>query len=477
MRRRRGPGAGGSILRAAAALALAAVGCAPPSPPVPPPGERAPSLAAAAQDAPDPTGAAQDEPDPSGTAQDAPDPTGAAQDEVRRMLLRVAQARGLPIRREVPGLVLDRGAILARIREHVAREIPAEAVTYQGEVLAALQLIPAEYDFAEGIYRLLEGRIAGFYEPVDATMYLVDDLDEAEANETLAHELAHALQDQSYPLGPLLAYRPGDSDRLAAVHGLAEGDATSVMLDVVAGSAFNIDEGLLRKLVAMSTAFSSVGDTPRALQESLGAPYTDGFALVQGLRRQGGWPAVDAVWRAPPQTTEQLLHLDKLASREPAIPVPAPDVSSLGPGFRAVYDDVMGEQGARIAFEELGVRSAALAAAAGWGGDRLVLALRDGAPGATPQAEGPREYAVAWRLRFDTAADAREAAKLMEGRLGKGCQPRRDVGPIAWALRGSDVALVAGPYERAGRAARSTGTCAKARAWVAAVVRAPLSAP
>ena len=316
-----------SLRRAAALLSLAALaaGCAPPLAPDAPiePAPSPPAVVAAAPPA---------SPKRVASPGDAlPDPTHAAQEDVRRMLARVAQARGLPIRRAVPGRVLDRGAILARIREHVAREIPPDVLVYQGEILAALGLLPAEYDFAEGMYRLLEGRIAGFYEPDDATMYLVDDLDESEATETLAHELAHALQDQSYPLGPLLKYTPGESDRLAAVHALAEGDATSAMLDVVAGSAFNIDEAVLRKLVAISTAFSSVGDTPRALQESLGAPYTDGFALVQALRRKGGWPAVDAVWRSPPQTTEQLLHLDKLASREPAIPVPIPDVTPSAP--------------------------------------------------------------------------------------------------------------------------------------------------
>ncbi|MCC6558616.1 MAG: hypothetical protein IT372_37250 [Polyangiaceae bacterium] len=461
-------------LRAAALAALIA-GCAPPPGPAGAPPGGAPAHAV---EDPPAAAIAAPPPDPAG------DPTRAAQEEVRRMLARASKTRGLPVRRDVPGRVLDRAEILARIREHVAREIPPDVLTYQGEILAALQLIPAEYDFTEGMYRLLEGRIAGFYEPADGTMYLVDDLDESEAAETLAHELVHALQDQSYPLKPLLEYVPGDSDRLAAVHALIEGDATAGMLDIIAGSAFHIDESVLRKLVAMSTALSSVGDTPRVLQESLGAPYTDGFALVQGLRRQGGWAAVDAVWRAPPQTTEQLLHLDKLAAREPAIPVAPPDVTPLGEGFGAVFDDVMGEQGLRIVFTDLAPRDVAAAAAAGWGGDRLVLARKDvgvsqaaaavGAAVAGGSGGGARQYALAWRMRFDTAADAREAAKLLEGRFGKACKARDDLGPVAWALRGSDIALVAGPYERAGRRARSTGTCATSRAWLEAVIKAPV---
>lgn len=392
--------------------------------------------------------------------------------QVEQMLARVAEIRGLPIKHPVNSRVLARGEIVGRIRAHVDKELPPDVLTYQGEVLAALELIPVDYDFTAGMYRLLEGRIAGFYEPDDATMYLVDDLDDGEATETLAHELVHALQDQSYSLGTLLDFVPGDSDRLGAVHALVEGDATSAMLDIVAGSAFAIDEALLRKLVAMSTALSSVGDTPRALQESLGAPYTDGFALVQHLRRSGGWPAVDAAWRALPESTEQLLHPEKLAAREPPIHVPPPPVAALGAGFRVVLDDVMGEQGLRITFGEYGHRDAATAAAAGWGGDRFVVARRD-----DPAAPARREYAVAWKLRFDTPADAREAARLLAARFGKACRERSALGPMAWSLADRDVSLVAGPFERRGTAAKSTGTCADAKVWLDSVVKAPIGAP
>ena len=427
-----------------------------------------------------------------------------AQAEVRRVLEIVSRARGLPIRKDVPGRVLDRPGILARIREHVAREIPPGVLTYQGEILASLELIPPDYDFLAGTYRLLQGRIAGFYEPADGTMYLVDDLGEGEAEETLAHELVHALQDQSYDLGKLLDYRPGDSDRLAAIHTLIEGDATSGMLDVVAGSAFAIDEAMLRRLVAISTALSSVGDTPRALQESLAVPYTDGFAFVQGLRKSGGWPAVDAIWRALPQSTEQLLHPEKLATREPPIHVPAPSVDALGPDFKPVFDDVMGEQGLRIAFEDYAHRDLAAPAAAGWGGDRLMVARRE-----HPTTPGLAEYAIAWRIRFDTPADAKEAAKVFEARFGRTCKLRPALGPVTWTHQAADLALVAGPYERAASPAdamaravtppppppkppeseegdvpegalapappaRATGTCAQAKEWLKAVLKAPI---
>ncbi|XXX76017.1 hypothetical protein WMF30_51045 [Sorangium sp. So ce134] len=461
----------GAVARGAAAVCAAAAivgtaalaGCAQPAAPAAPPRAQVPDARPQGAVTAPPAGGAT--PRDEGELDD--EEARLTKEEIARVLARVAKARGLPVLREVQSRVLSRGEILARVRAHVDREIPEGVLDQQREVLAALELIPADYDFTAGMYRLLEGRIAGFYEPEDATMYLVDDLSETEAEETLAHELVHALQDQSFSLGNLLRFKPGESDRLAATHALIEGEAMSAMFDVLVGSAFQMDEATLRKLVAMSTALSSVGDTPLVLQESLGAPYTDGFAFVQALRRDGGWGAVDAVWRALPETTEQLLHPEKLAAREPAVEVEVPTAAALGPGYRVVFDDVMGEQALRISFGAYAHREAAIGAAAGWGGDRYAVVQRD-----DPQDPTRRTFALAWRLRFDSAADAAEAGKVLERRFGKACQRRASLGPLAWTARGSDVAVVAGPYERRGGGeARAVGTCAEAKAWLAEVMK------
>jgi hypothetical protein len=384
---------------------------------------------------------------------------------VSAMLERVAKARALPIRRSVPIKVLGREAMLERIRETVKRDTPEAALTSQGEVLAALELVPPEYDFVAGAFALLGGRVAGFYDPDDRTMVLADDLGEEEAAETLAHELAHALADQTFPLGPMVKYAPGEGDRLSAVHAVIEGDATSVMLDVTVGSAFRMSQEALRLAFVASTAMSEVGvKTPRALQSSLIAPYIDGFALVQAMRRRGDWATVDTVWRAMPESTEQLLHPDKLLSREPPEKIDVPKLGKqLGErGFKAVIDDVIGEQGLRIALEDWTTRAEAQTASAGWGGDRFVVAEKP-----MPDAPGQKQVAVAWFLRMDTAADAKEVAAVLARNFGKGCRERPAVGPFSWELRGRDIAVVAGPYLRESTVrAKSAGTCADSSAWL-----------
>ena len=216
--------------------------------------------------------------------------------------------------------------------------------------------MPPDYDYEAGTFRLLEAQLAGFYEPHDKTMYLAADSADRAADATLAHELVHALQDQVFHLGAQLAYKPESNDRASAIEALAEGDATSAMMDVLLAethrAATDVSDDVFAAEVesSMSTG-PDTGHVPRVLAASLVAPYVDGVLFVHALRRKGDWSAVDKAWHSPPQTTEQLLHLEKFESQEKPESVPAPGPPA-GSGWKRAYDDVFGEQGLRIVAEE-----------------------------------------------------------------------------------------------------------------------------
>jgi hypothetical protein len=255
-------------------------------------------------------------------------------------------------------------------------------------------------------------------------------------------------------------YMPGEGDRSSAAHAFIEGDATSTMLDVTLGSAFDMTEEAVRLAFVASTLMSAVGaKTPRSINSSLVAPYVDGFACIQALRRRGDWPAVDEVWRHLPETTEQLLHIDKLLAREPAEAISAP---SLGPlekdGYKMVIEDVMGEQGLRILLEDISRRSVAKEGAAGWGGDKAIVGER--------VVQGKRQVAFAYRLRMDTVVDAVEVAEQFDKKYGSKCRERDKLGPVAWEMKGRDILLVAGPYERRETGPVSVGSCGVSKTWL-----------
>jgi hypothetical protein len=393
------------------------------------------------------------------------------------MLRRVESARGLDATKAVPGMLLDRSSLIARVKSHVSRELPPEAIRNEGLALQLLGFVPTQFDYEASEYQLLQDQLAGYYEPADGTMYMASDLGDDEAEATLAHELVHALQDQRWNLEDRSKYRPGDGDRSEAVSALAEGDATSAMFDVMiaraAGgkkTALDLPDDVFSEQIREGMNQGPGAKAPHVMRTSLAAPYIYGTLFVHSLRRRGGWEAVNRAWDDPPSTSEQILHVDKWMAHELPVKVSSPTFAALGPGWQIADEDSEGELGARIAFEEWMEPKAAAEASAGWGGDRGVLITN-----------GDRA-AFAWRLRFDASpkgSDDRASraysavTRALDRTLGAAkvsdssfvCRERGDRGPIAVMRAGSDLVLVAGPASTAAGGWGSAGDCALARKW------------
>jgi len=362
--------------------------------------------------------------------------------------------------------------------------VPPEAIRQEGLVLQLLGMIPTKFDYEKETFNLLEAQLAGFYEPSDGTMYMAADLDEDNAEATLAHELVHALQDQHFDLKPHSKYVEGKSDEQAAFSALAEGDATSAMADVLVAraaagkTALDLPEELFVEQVLGSVSTGAAAKAPHVMRTSLVAPYIYGTLFVHALRRHGGWSAVDQAWRDLPTTTEQILHVEKWRQHEAALSVATPTFAALGAGWKQSDDDTFGELGLRLAYEEwVGVDAAADVASA-WGGDRGVL------------VENGATAALALRVRYDASREPggdyakRAFAHLSRGietKLGRkasgdpgfACIERAELGPLAIVRSGRDLVILAGPAKSAGAGAAwaSAGNCALAKKWGAEILK------
>ncbi len=454
------------------AFTLSACGSGPAAPSLPPP---APTAAA-----PTPADAVE--------AGATPNAAAAADHEnrlVARMLRRVEAARGLESKKGVPGVLLDRPALIARVKEHVVKELPPEAIRDEGLELALFGFIPTKFDYESAEYDLLQDQLAGYYEPADGTMYMASDLGDQEAEATLAHELVHALQDQRWNLGERSKYRPGDGDRSESVSALAEGDATSAMFDVMIAraapgsgkTAVDLPDDVFAEQIRAGMNEGPSAKAPHVMRTSLAAPYIYGTLFVHALRRQGGWAAVNHAWDDPPTTTEQVLHVDKWQAHEQPVKIAAPPFATLGPGWKVSDEDSEGELGLRLALEEWTDPKTAADLSAGWGGDRGVLLTN-----------GDRA-AFAWRLEYDAGKTKDERTvrawnalpKALSKALGSPkvsdakfvCFERPDRGPFAVARRGADLVLVLGPAGTGGASWTSAGDCALARAWVREIAGGP----
>jgi hypothetical protein len=424
----------------------------------------------------------------------APSPpprTNEGQAIVDATLKQVAAVRQLPATGPIRSEVIGRVELLARMKKELLEDLEPELIEGSSELLFALGAAGADLDYLGATLTLLSTQLAGFYDPREKELVLLDDLGMDAQQATLWHELVHGLQDQHYDLSGHMKWTAGHGDALAAFQSLAEGDATSGMMDIMLSprgqTALDMPEGMLAGSLGMMEAMPEIASVPRILKRSIVAPYVDGLAFVHALRRAGGWAAVDAAWRDLPTTTEQILHPDKYRAHEPAetvaLPAASPELE------HAIYRDVLGEQSLRLAFEEWVPRVTAVQAASGWAGDNVAVF-----------ANGDRR-AVGIHLRYDDEAHARQgfeavargalfgeeetwvpdntppsvpaAAAASAVRRHSVCRARDRRGPFAAVWHGRDLGVALGPYQRAGSVTHAAGECTAALRWADSIAKAP----
>jgi hypothetical protein len=395
-----------------------------------------------------------------------------AEKRIQKMLRRVERARNVTANRKVRGRVLPRSELLGLVRAHVVREIPPEVIENDGRTLVLLGFAPTSFDYLETTFRLLEAQLAGLYEPNDETMYMADDLDEDNAKATLSHELVHALQDQLWDLKPQSHHMPGQSDRSAALSALAEGDATSAMTDVMMEGSGRTAIDVSDDLVAATMQAGIMGEDdgiPTVLKKSLVAPYVEGLRFVHALRRDGGWKSVAGAWTRRPKTTEQILHPGKWRVDEPAEAVPGASSPPIPGSWSLIDTDTMGELDWRLSLGEwVGDDQAAAQLAAGWGGDTSAMFANADTIAFTMRVRYDKKVGTTTGEKAARFTFAKVAGNLSPKARAKTesffCVERPDRGPLAFAVDGRDIVVVAGPAT-VKPAWKSAATCSAVRPW------------
>ena len=263
--------------------------------------------------------------------------TGAAapdQDPVRdrlpALIAFVEAERGLEMRREVDVRVLEEDDFVEAFRE----DEPTEPPEYDlGSTYGALGLADEE-EFADEVDDALDDGVVGYYDPVSEQLVVRARPLDAYLELVLVHELTHALQDQWFQTD-----RPSLFDlteRLIAFQSVVEGDATRVerayYRQLSPQERAEVDE------VQGMEAYAPVLGAD-ALDSELSFTYVAGLRLVDALIAAGGQERLDAAFRSPPTTTEQVLHPEALAEGPPLSP-PAPRRSG-----EVVDEGVLGERG------------------------------------------------------------------------------------------------------------------------------------
>jgi hypothetical protein len=374
----------------------------------------------------------------------ANDPNAAIYTEIEGQ---VQDLRGLAATAPVARGVFDTPSLCAYLREGFRKDNPEELIKGTETLYKELGLLPQDASLEQLYLELLTSQVAGLYDDETKQMYVVSKDGAVGPVEeiTYAHEYTHALQDQRFNLRKVVGEDTDQSDRTMARAAVVEGDATLLMslwaqrfltpaqLGEVAGATDPASEEILARM-------------PAILKDPLMFPYLNGIQLALGAFTNGGFGAVDGLFADPPDSTEQVLHPEKLAAREKPVEVAFPEdlASRLGDGWKVSLQDTLGEVLLEVVLRDGGA-SATNDAAAGWGGDRVAL------------VEGPGgEKAVVMDTSWDTAKDAAE----FEAALGPTVDKLKGLGRSATILRPADnrvVLVTAESADTMGRVANALG--------------------
>src|SRR3984885_6426807 len=106
---------------------------------------------------------------------------------------------GLAIKKKVKRKLTSREEVVSYLTKHMDDE-DAQRLRRSELVLKKFGLLPRQFDLQKFLVALLREQVAGFYEPKTKTVNLLDWVDAEQQKPVLAHELTHALQDQSFGL-------------------------------------------------------------------------------------------------------------------------------------------------------------------------------------------------------------------------------------------------------------------------------------
>jgi hypothetical protein len=323
----------------------------------------------------------------------------------------VEAIRGLTAKRPVTRTIETRDALRQLVVEMQQKEYSKDKARSDVLGLAAFGLVKPDLDLYTLYIDLLSEQIAGFYRPDDKALYVIGDAGPFGPLEktTFAHEFTHALQDQHFDLVRLgfsndQSKQTFSGDQQMAVQALVEGDATLLMQQWATQHLTAED---ILAMVQQTPDSPVLDKAPGIIRESLLFPYTGGLNFVTALQSQGGWEAIDQAFTTLPASTEQILHRQRYPDDRP-IPVSLPALTTtLGPGWRIVADDVLGEWSLRQYLQSR-LSSGVLDATEGWGGDRYAVYVTDETFDSTSSGF---KYVLVLSNAWDTTNDADEFAK------------------------------------------------------------------
>lgn len=374
-------------------------------------------------------------------------------DEILRF---ASQATGLPIKKKVKRTLISR----EQVEKYVGDKFKDDADRIRFERSELVQkkfgLLPRTFDLHSFLIKLLTEQVAGFYDEKTKTMNLLDWNEPDMQRPVMAHELTHALQDQSYDLEKMSKQdeeieKKGLKDLDALVRNdeestcrssVLEGQAMIVLLDYVLAPSNGSVEKMPQVVDMMGTSMEKGNDSPvfdsapLLLQEELAFPYRQGMKFIRDLLVAGGKElAYKGVLDRMPQTTREVMEPKEYLAGRRVPPLLLPDVGFLKKDYEPFDAGAVGELDVNILLRIYTNEDVAKRLTPDWRGGAYYAAGRKGAK--PPDRNSTAHVGMFYASKWATDEAAQDFARIYAAALPKRYQSVQRV-PTDAAIPGRD---------------------------------------
>jgi hypothetical protein len=285
--------------------------------------------------------------------------------DVDTILEYASKDTALPIKHGVKRRLTNREEVVSYLQKNMAEDKDVQRLKRTELVLKKFGLLPKDFNLQTFLVGLLEEQVAGYYDSKTKTVNLLDWLEPDAQRPVLAHELTHALQDQSFSLDRWLKKDSVDLDtkknltadditkdeNSEARQAVVEGQAMVVLLDytlapmhrTVADSPEIVD--MMNEDMRSGTPDSvQFKNAPIFLKESLTFPYRYGTEFeAELLRAQGKEKAFAATFQKPPRTSREIMEPRTYLSGERLLPLELPNFKQIFKNYERFDVGAIGE--------------------------------------------------------------------------------------------------------------------------------------